>query len=425
MLCRVLCFTQGVNYAILSPSILHLAKAYNTDLPGISSIYTSRSTGYLIGALFGCLLFRFMNRELVLSISYFLIASALLVLIHARNLMTAIIVMGVQGFMTGVCDSATNVIICQTWKEKASLYIQSLYFFFGLGHMLAPLMSAPFLDPQQFRIPYYITSIILFVSGVAFLPLVFMKRQNQNKVEREEQEEEVVDAPQTNISISVRVKQLLEWFGERNNYSTVVTVVLFTIMILSYSGMEIIYWEFVSAYLMETPFNILPEKASYMTAAFTYAFAVVRGLAIFVVWKVKPQVILFIDLSVLLAACVLILKSSSITSLWVGNILIGVAFATIYPQIFAYASSKIHITNYIGSMFVFASGATAVFLPKIVAQKIKEDHNSLIWLVFICSSITAAALFTVILSSMFWRKRTGRPISTIESNEEYEQITRL
>ena len=361
-----------------------------------------------------------MNRELCLSLMYLLIGAALLTVTLIHNLTAAVIILGLQGFCTGVCDSATNVIICQTWKEKASPYIQALYFFFGLGCTIAPLIAAPFMFSGRFRIPYYITCSVLVLAGAALLPLAFVKRHESAESEVEADRL----AAQTPEPDEGRLKRLIEWCSHRENYSVAIIVVLVAVMIMAYSGMEIIYWEFISAYLMGIPhLNILPEKASYMTAAVNYSFTLMRGLAIFVVWKVKPKVVIMVNLFILMIACGLLLYSDSMTTVWVGNVMIGAAFSTVYPQIYAYAVSKINITNCIGSLFVFASGATSVFYPKLVAREIQKNHNFLIWLVLISVAVTFAAFLTLIIFVRVVKNRTSR--ATAQDHELNPCSTRL
>jgi FHS family Na+ dependent glucose MFS transporter 1 len=390
---------QGINFSILSPTLTHLAHAYGTDLVGISAVYTSRSAGYLIGALFGCLLFRFMNRELTLSLMYFLIAGALLSVTMITNLTAAVIVMGIQGFCTGVCDSATNVMICQTWKQKASPYIQALYFFFGCGCTIAPLIVAPFLSTSHFRFAYYITCAVLVVAGAVLLPLAFVEH---HEPEHDEDEDETRDL----VTEGYSLKQALEWCRQRGNQSTVIIVILVAVMIMAYSGMEIIYWEFITTYLLKIPhLHMLPQEATYMTAAVNYAFTLIRGLAIFVVWKIKPTIVIMFNLMLIMIACGLLLFSDTMTTVWIGNIMIGAAFSTVYPQIYAYAVTQITITNFIGSLLVFSSGATSVFYPKLVAREIEKHHNFLIWLVLISVALTFAAFLTLISFVRFFKRR--------------------
>lgn len=386
--------------------MLHLAAAYSTDLEGISAVYTSRSAGYLIGALFGCLLFRYLNRELCLSVMYFLIAAALLVVALIQNLTVAVIILGIQGFCTGVCDSATNVIICQTWKQKASPFIQALYFFFGLGNTIAPLMVAPFLTSGRFRIPFYITCSVLVLAGAVHLPLAFVQPLSQDEEQVDDDGVPDEQQPSPRRENDDKLKRMMEWCAQRENYSVAIIVVLLTIVITAYSGVEIIYWEFISAYLLKIPhLTILPEKAAYMTAAVNYFFTLMRGLAIFFAAKVKPQIMINVNLLILMIACDLLLYSDSMTTVWIGNLLIGAAFSTIYPQIYAYAVSQITITNYIGSLFVFASGATALFYPKVVAREIERNHNFLIWIVLINIAVAFATFIALIILAKFFKSR--------------------
>lgn len=360
---------------------------------------------------------------------YMVIAGALLILASISNLTIAAIVMCVQGFCTGVCDSATNVILCQTWKDKSSAYIQCLYFFFALGSTIAPLMAAPYLFSNAFRIPYYITCCVLFMAGAALLPLAFLSRDHEPQEQQDSARVRQItrsssETRRAGTGRNGRLKRAMEWCSLRQNYSVAVVVILTTVMIMAYSGMEIIYWEFIAAYLMSIPgLHILPEQASYMTAAVNYAFTLLRGLAVFIVWKVRPQVVIFANLLVLIIACLLLLHSDSLLVVWVGNIMIGAAFSTVYPQIYAYTVSQIKISNYIGSLLVFASGLTAVYYPTLVAREIRKSHNFLIVLVLISIAVTICAFIALLI---FTRAFARSSPAVVESGYEQEPcVTRL
>ena len=390
-------------------------------------MYTARSAGYLIGALFGCLLFRFLRRELSLAILYMLIGAALLVLALTRSLVLAAVVMAAQGLCTGICDSATNVMLCLTWKDKASPYIQALYFFFGVGCTIAPLIVAPFLSADRFRIPFYITSALLFAAGAALLPLAMVRRSRPEQEHGTHGDDSAALTTTTRTS-APRLKDLLLWWSQRENRSVLLVVLLVALMITAYSGMEIVYWQYIPTYLNKIPLlNISEERASYMTAAVNYAFTLLRGLAIFLVWKIKPAAMILISLAAVVIACALLLYSNTIGTVWAGNVLIGAAFSVIYPQIYAYATSKITINNYIGSVFVFCSGFMAVVYPVIIgaSMDVAGRHNALIWLVLGSVLVTLVSFIVLLSLDKLLNRRTSRAAAIEDDYEMPSRVTRL
>jgi fucose permease len=190
-----------------------------------------------------------------------------------------------------------------------------------------------------------------------------------------------------------RGKSCIEWF--QNNKRTVVIVILTSLIILIYSGMEIVYWEFLSSYLQTIPLSerISDERASYMMAAVTYGFMASRGVGIFVSAKVDPSRILIVDFVILVISCVSLLSSESMFVVWSGNILNGIAFGTIYPQIYALVAKEIEVTNFYSSLFVLSSGLTAAYYPQLVSSQISMNHQFLIWLVF--SSVVASGILLI------------------------------
>lgn len=398
---------SGVNFSILSPGLKFWAASFGTDLNGISAIFTWRSAGYVVGCLFGCVLFRYINRQICLSLMYFLISLTLILANVSRSLKASIACLGVQGLCTGVCDAATNVIMCQIWKDKSGPYMQALYFVFAIGCTIAPVFSAPFLDITTFKTPMYMCAGLVFLSSVLLVSLVFLVKDEED--EEAEEEEQV-----PSVTSVLNLKNVITWTKERENQRTAIVVILTAFIILSYSGMEIVYWEFLAPYLQEVKhLNITPEKASYMTGAVNYAFTIGRGLGIFVVTKVSPLALVYADFVLLFIACGGLLISNSLWMLWLGNILIGIAFATVYPQIYAIVAKEITVTNFYSSIFVFSSGVTSVFYPALVSAEITKNHNFLIWLVLISVAVSAGLLLVM---NLLLRKYFRRPLRTLANN---------
>jgi len=369
---------SGLNFSILSPLQLTWAQSLGTDIYAFSSVFTWRSTGYVFGCIFGCVLFRYINRQVCLAFMYLLIAITLSTATMASDLSGIVISLGLQGIFTGVCDAATSAIMCQVLKERAGPFLQVLYLSFGLGCTLAPLMAAPLLD--NFKTVLWMTSGLVLFSSISLLSLLCLVHE----VRETDSQGNVTSTPFSWTAV-------LEW--TKTNLRTVILVILTSFIILFLSGMEITYWEFLPAYLQQVPFSVMVsgEKASYMTSAANYGFMMARGVGIFLSARISPLNIILFDLLLLGFSCLLLLINGSLFVLWFCNITIGVAFGTLYPQIYALIAKEIMVTNYYSSLFAFCSGVTAALYPGLVSYQISRNHQFLVQLV-LANIIVAAIL---------------------------------
>lgn len=414
---------SGLNFSILPPVLQRWAGHLGyTDYHELSKrVFTWRSSGYVIGCIFGSTLFRWINRQACLALMYFLISTTLFTASLSKDVTGINVSFGLQGICTGISDAATSAIICQVWKDKSGPFLQCLYFVFAIGNTVAPLMAAPLLD-TNFKIPIFITAAVVMLTSFTLVSLVFLLKEEDDFLSQE-------TGPDLSMRFTTSRSNSSSWISFvygmsldqckkciefiKINNRTVIIVILTALIILLYSGMEIVYWEFLAFYLQEVPLQekITDEKASYMMAAVTYGFMTSRGVGIFVSSKVSPSKILVFDFVLLMTACLALLTSDSLLFLWIGNILNGIAFGTVYPQIYALVAKEIEVTNFYSSVFVFSSGLTAAYYPDLVSSQIAKNHQFLVWLVF--SSVVASGV--LLLAFVIFVKKY--PSIQLESQE--------
>lgn len=337
-------------------------------------------------------MFNYISRQKCLIAMIALMAATLasFPFISALKLLNGIAV--VNGLTSGCSDTAINVIILNLWHEACAPYVQALYFFFAIGTGTGPLIAAPFLrsssnsttgldgDAANSLIaPYAISSAVIFVAALLlFLNEVFAKR-----VDYSDQPQTENNADTLTSGLSVDVLKNLFTFASRTE---VLLVVLCAAIMMFYSGTEIVYMEFVPLYSKiatqagsEATMN--EQNISYLYSVMNYVFTAFRGVGVLVTLKFSPQFLAYLDLVIVMVSCViLIIFSKAVTAIWVGNILISIGFASIYPTIYAFIEGRIQVTNLIGGLFVFCSGLTAIFYPVVIGSYIRHYPLVLIWL---------------------------------------------
>ncbi|KAI1301488.1 Major facilitator superfamily domain-containing protein 4B [Halotydeus destructor] len=415
-------FASGITFAILPPSLTELQNSVNTDDIGISTIYTSRSAGYLVGALSGGILFSCLNRQLCLIGLIFMMAASLYGYTVASDLTSLNILAALNGFSSGGSDTAINVYVLELWGLNCGPFMQGLHFFFALGTGTAPLLLVPYLNNHgeaealftnvtdftefnattsdlklatefvsHLHVPYGISSGLIV--GASLLLLISHLLYGKNT-----QRSESSSFTEATKSLATSLKDTKLWIMEKNNRMAVVLVTLSCCTILVYSGMEIIYFEYMPKFVVHASKLDVPiqhKEASYMYSVMNYVYMASRGIAIVLAMKCSPELLIYTDFAILaFANSILLVSNGSRTGLWAGNVFMGTGFASVYASLYAFIEQHIQVTNAIGALFVFSSGLTAVVYPLIVGSFIADKPLYLIWLTMI-SVIVTCALFSI------------------------------
>ncbi|RWS29144.1 sodium-dependent glucose transporter 1-like protein [Leptotrombidium deliense] len=387
--------SSGIVFNIIPPTLHDLQTVFNSTIGDISPVYTSRSAGYLFGTILGetcdvhvliannVLCSKEDSRQLCLVVFVGLMAVTVSVLPFCGSLRNLFIVAAVNGITSGVSDVASNVWLLDMFKEKSGPYIQALYFFFALGSSLSPLLSAPFLKEnnlQETKIysAYIVSGIIGAFSSIILLIVYFASPVRE-----------------TIFNVRTEFAQMLcNWKPVRMmSWYISVVVGLGFITILVYSGFEISYMQFMPILVTQSKLNVSDTDAAFMNSAMNVAFTCFRGISIIANMIIESKILIYFDLFVLSIATTIlfIFINTSQTMLYVGNILMGVGFSSIYPSIYAFVEQYIDVTNFIGSLFAFASGVTAIIYPPVIGEYIERNPLVVLYLNVMSISLTLFA----------------------------------
>ncbi|XP_066996857.2 uncharacterized protein [Anabrus simplex] len=137
-------FGLGLCIAIPGPTFLSPLTALEVN---VSNIYVARSSGYLIGAVIGGMLFDHFNRLFLLFLSLLLTSVFITVAPWCQILWLQVACMVILGITMGFLDTGGNVLCLDLWGRNSGPFMQALHFSFGLGAFVAPLLAVPFLEP--------------------------------------------------------------------------------------------------------------------------------------------------------------------------------------------------------------------------------------------------------------------------------------
>lgn len=123
------------------------------------------------------------------------------------------------------------------------------------------------------------------------------------------------------------------------------------------------------------------QIGAYMTSAFFIGFTFFRLFTIFMVNILGTKFTIFISaVIIVIANCILVFLSSSITGLWVGIVLSGFGTSAVYPTLFALVDEYVTITSKISSLFTIGCVIGEFAIPTIIGLFIKENPMFLIYM---------------------------------------------
>ncbi|UXI22286.1 FAM76A protein [Sarcoptes scabiei] len=443
-------FAYGVNFYVIGPTLIELASIFRTSLEQICLIYTIRSAGYTFGSLSG-FLFKYINRQLALVFFVTLMGITLALIPHCTSINLVFVLAAINGFSIGSFDTAINVWMLEIWSEDSGPFMQALHFTYGIGAFVAPLICEPFLstesvhlshhhspssssmeaandtDPFQtlnisvidpidylIHIPYAIAGAITIFSAMIVLGLFFYKKYEPPRKFKAPNDDQLSYQSKKKSSIlqnGLEPPMPLRLTRSKNLHQTFMTVwiVLMGSMFFTlFVGMEQMHLQFLPTFAVNTDLNLSPSSAAMISSAAALAFTIGRCLSIPLAIKFRPQTILYTNHILMLIGTILLAAyaNTSERMLWIGNIVLGCGFSSVYASIYAFLEQKISVTNRIGSIFVFAGGFTAAVSPSMVGRYIEADPLILIWFDLICCLLCLTVFFIIHLTLFLDGKQT-------------------
>ena len=94
--------------AVPGPTLLDLAEKINTDIPHISTIFSARAVGYLVGAILGGALFNYFDKQLLMFCTLLVVSVATIVVPWCLTLVAMGTLVALQGLGLGILYTGKN-----------------------------------------------------------------------------------------------------------------------------------------------------------------------------------------------------------------------------------------------------------------------------------------------------------------------------
>ena len=146
--CGFLCF--GASMAIIGPTVLELGCLTGEDVGNMSWVFFAQTCSALAGAICsGVITDRFnINYNIFLAIVITIHAVALTILPFTRSLGSLLVLTSFHGLFGGFQDTATNLRMIIMHGQDVPPFLQTLFFFYGLGAFLSPIIAGNFLSEE-------------------------------------------------------------------------------------------------------------------------------------------------------------------------------------------------------------------------------------------------------------------------------------
>ena len=328
----------GMTTAASGPSLLKLAEHTASRLDQISLIFVFSSLGYLIGSYFGGRAYDRLPGHKLMAITLVFIAIASIMIPLASRLSVLLFAMFLSGLVAGILDVGCNTLLLWTHGEKAGPFMNGLHFFFGVGSLIAPLLLAQvLLRTSDIHWMYYFFA----VACVPIMVWLWLLPEPHHSAQKDSQ---------------------------ASGAFPVVPVALIVLLFLLYVGLELGFGNWVYTYAI-TLTLATEVTAAYLTSAFWGSFTFGRLLGVWVSTRMKPHMIIFLDLiGCAVSAVIIMLWKESSLALWVGTFGLGLSMASIFPSIMMLAGERMQITGAITGWFLVGSGAGSMLIPWLLGQ---------------------------------------------------------
>lgn len=136
-------FGMGLCTTIPDNSFLEPNTEFHKSTSPSVSLFTSRTCGYLIGAVIAGFLFDRYNRLFLLFVSLLMTSTLVILTPWCQTLWILQTTMILTGVTLGFLTTGGNVLCLDLWGRNSGPFMQAIHFSFALGSLVAPLISLP------------------------------------------------------------------------------------------------------------------------------------------------------------------------------------------------------------------------------------------------------------------------------------------
>jgi FHS family Na+ dependent glucose MFS transporter 1 len=323
----------GMVVASLGPTLPYLADKVNVTLASAGFLFTARSLGYMSGSLFAGRGYDRIPGNILLASLLVVMAFCMTIIPFISLLSLMAIVMFIAGFSMGGTDVGCNTMVAWIHGERSGLFLNTLFFFFGIGALIIPLITSQFQTAgQDVRWAYW----IIGASAIAVAMWLISRSSPQ---------------PRSSADLALT--------GSIDRY----LLALFGFMFFIYIGLEVSFGGWIYTYILAVEVGDI-DTASLMTSLFWIAMTIGRLIAIPVAARLEKVHMVRLNLSgALLSLGIILVFPSSLPIAVVGTFALGLSLASNFPTTYALAERSMNISGKLTGLLWACGSLGAMFTP--------------------------------------------------------------
>jgi FHS family Na+ dependent glucose MFS transporter 1 len=359
----------GLIMMALGATLTELAARTQSGFDEISYSFLARSLGFFLGSvLCGRIYDQVRNGHAVLAgaLAVTALFSAFVpVTPFLWGLIALFLLQGLAGSLINVGGN-TMLMWSQQGKNIGALLI-GLHFSWGLGSAISPLIVE-----QMERLTGNI-NWAYWVLSLAALPVCLGLLRLPSPPHPQAQQDN--SATQVNVLLAVLVGMFFFF----------------------YTGLEATLISWIHTYTMQT--GLGDKSAAYkLNSVFLLVFTFGRLLAIPIAAMFRPRTILLTDFAGCLLGLVMILSwPASARVLWLASCILGLAMASVFPTMLAFAERRMHLSGKLTGYLFSASSAGSILLPFLVGQYFVSFGPQILFYIILVSLGIDVAIFAAMM----------------------------
>lgn len=360
----------GLVVASLGPTLPGLADQVGVPLAGISFLFATRSTGYLLGSLLGGRIYDHLPGHPVMACVLLVMAGAMALVPMSSHLILCALVLLMVGVSEGTLDVGGNALLVWNHPTNLAPYMNGLHFFFGVGAFISPILIAQAVAYGG-GIAWAYWMLALCIAPIA---LVMLK-----------------------LPSPVRDGDHAEANGKGHSLFVFLIAACFFVFV----GAEVGIGGWIYTYAVRQ--GIADEKmAAYLTSGFWGALTLGRLIVIPLAARFQPRTIMLVDIvGALISVLVMWVFPVAKMAIWIGTMGAGLFIASMFATLLAFAERRMVITGRVTGWFFVGSSLGAMTVPWIIGQ-LFEGVGPWVMMVAVGGDlIIAFGLFMVLL----WQSR--------------------
>ena len=361
----------GLVVASLGPTLPGLAEQVGVPLAGISFLFATRSSGYLLGSLLGGRIYDRLPGHPVMGCVLLVMAGAMALVPVSSHIVLCAAVLLLVGITEGTLDVGGNALLVWNHPTNLAPYMNGLHFFFGVGAFVSPILIA---------------QAVFYSGGITWAYWVLA----------------LCIAPIALVILKLPSPEIQKDESEASGQSHSLFIFLIAACFFVFVGAEVGIGGWIYTYAVTQ--GIADEKmAAYLTSGFWGALTLGRLIVIPLAARFQPRTIMLVDIvGAILSVLVMLMFPLAKGAIWVGTMGTGLFIASMFATLLAFAERRMVITGRVTGWFFVGSSLGAMTVPWVIGQLFERVGPEVMLVAVGVDLIIAFVIFMILL----WQSRT-------------------